>query len=68
MTGTSTAPTAGTDVKGRHYYIFILSGGHYFYDRTMPDRRYAEERVKELAEKGHTAVWLQDHLIKGFFY
>lgn len=41
---------------------------YYYYDRTRPTRESAEERVEELREKGKTAVWLQDHLIKGFFY
>lgn len=52
-----------------HFYVYVLSEkGHYYYERTCCSRRYAEERVAELKKRGITAVWLQDHLIRGAYY
>lgn len=34
----------------------------------MPTERDAQNRVDEYAKRGIKAVWLLNHLIKGFFY
>lgn len=51
-----------------HYYLYTLRAGRYFYERTTGTRESAEWWANELKRRGHDAVWLVDHLIKGAYY
>ena len=69
-----------------HYYVYYYKksfdgqsrGGYYVYERTMPSKRDADQRVKELeamvdlkdpSKKCYDhATWTLNHTIKGAFY
>jgi hypothetical protein len=58
-----------------HFYVFEYvensrSGRkpYYYYERTCGTERAAQERVDELNKRGRKAVYLINHLVKGYFY
>lgn len=50
------------------FYVYYFKDNCYIFERTCGTRKGAEDRVQELAGRGITAVWLQNHLIAGAYY
>lgn len=52
-----------------HYYVYVHRPYGYLYERTCGTQQAADERVKELKERGEKhAVWLLNALIAKAYY